>query len=258
MAFTVLISGANRGIGKGLLQRYLIQPHHVVIAANRDPSHPTSQSLNDLPKGEGSRLIIVKVDASSETDAAGAAEELQNSYGIDHLDLVIANAGMSTVWPTVVALAIADLQAHMAANAYGVVALYQATRPLLQKSTKEPKFIPIGSKAGCMKDQPPVPNSAYGPTKAVVNWLTVRIHAEDDWLTTVAVHPGLVDTDLGSSGIRWLIHESGYEFIKGFDLEKSMISVGQSCDGIVKVISESVRDKHGGKLVSYTGEIIDW
>ena len=151
MAFTVLISGANRGIGKGLLARYLIQPNHVVIAANRDPSHPTSQALDDLPKGEGSRLIVVKVDASREMDAPDAAEQLQNSHGIEHLDLVIANAGMSTVWPTAAALKIADLEAHMAANAYGVITLYQATRSLLKKSGKEPKFIPIGSKAGCMK-----------------------------------------------------------------------------------------------------------
>lgn len=151
MTFTVLISGANRGIGKGLLQRYLIQPNHVVIAANRDPSHPTSQSLNGLPKGEGSRLIVVKVDASSETDASEAVQQLQNSYGIDRLDLVIANAGMSNVWPTVAALRIADLQAHMEANAYGVITLYQATCSLLKKSNKGPKFIPIGSRAGCMK-----------------------------------------------------------------------------------------------------------
>jgi norsolorinic acid ketoreductase len=151
MAFTVLISGANRGIGKGLLQRYLIQPNHVVIAANRNPSHPTSQSLNDLPKGEGSRLIIVKVDVLSETDASDAVEELQNSHGIGHLDLVIANAGISTIWPTVANLKITDLQAHMAANAYGVITLYQATRSLLKQSNKEPKFMPIGSRAGCMK-----------------------------------------------------------------------------------------------------------
>jgi len=108
------------------------------------------------------------------------------------------------------------------------------------------------------RDQPPVPNSAYGPTKAVVNWLTARVHAEDDWLTTFAVHPGLVDTDLGSFGVHWLIHESGLEFIRGLNLDKSMIGVDQSCDGIVEVISGSARDKYGGRLVSYAGEIIDW
>lgn len=91
-----------------------------------------------------------------------------------------------------------------------------------------------------------------------MNWLTVRIHDEDNWLITVAVHPGLVDTDLGSTGIHWLNHESGLEFIRGFNLEKSMISVDMSCDGIVKVVSEAVREKQGGRLVSYNGEIIDW
>lgn len=33
----VLITGANRGLGKGLLKRYLALPNHTVIAANRDP-----------------------------------------------------------------------------------------------------------------------------------------------------------------------------------------------------------------------------
>ena len=60
----VLISGANRGIGKGLVQQYLEKPNHVVIAANRDPA--ASKPLNDLKTGSGSRLIIVKVNASVE------------------------------------------------------------------------------------------------------------------------------------------------------------------------------------------------
>ncbi|KAI1329075.1 hypothetical protein F5Y16DRAFT_367351 [Xylariaceae sp. FL0255] len=255
MTHTVLISGANRGIGRGLLQRYLVQPNHVVIAANRDPSHPTSQSLNDLPKAASSSLIIVKLEASNQTDAVNAMRELHSSYKIDHLDLVIANAGLSTVCPTVSGLQIADLQNHMVVNAYGVITLYQATRPLLMKSEKEPKFIPIGSKAGCMKNQPPIPNSAYGPTKAVINWLTVRIHAEEDWLTISAVHPGLVNTDLGNNSLRLL---SGSEIPQGLNLESRMINVDESCHGVMKVISNFRRDSHGGKLVAYSGEIVDW
>lgn len=92
----------------------------------------------------------------------------------------------------------------------------------------------------------------------MVNWLTVRIHGEDEWLTTVAIHPGLVDTNLGSTGIHWLNNESGLEFIKRLHLEKFMISVNESCDGIVKVVSELARNKQGGRLVSYAGEIVDW
>ncbi len=146
----ILITGANRGLGKGLLQRYLAQPNNIVIAGNRDPAHPTSQSLADLPKGEGSRLIVVKIDASAEQDASNAVKELQDSYKIDHLDIVIANAGVSYIWPSVADVKIADLHAHIEPNVYGVIRLYQATRPLLRKSTKTPMFLPMGSTAGCI------------------------------------------------------------------------------------------------------------
>ncbi|TGO34212.1 hypothetical protein BHYA_0207g00100 [Botrytis hyacinthi] len=65
----VLISGTNRGTGKGILELYLSKPSHTVIAANRDPNHPSSKALADLPTAEGSSLILVKVDATVSTDA---------------------------------------------------------------------------------------------------------------------------------------------------------------------------------------------
>lgn len=34
---TVLISGANRGLGKGLVERYLARENHTVVATVRDP-----------------------------------------------------------------------------------------------------------------------------------------------------------------------------------------------------------------------------
>lgn len=151
MASTIVfITGANRGLGLGLLQRYLAKPNHTVIAGNRNPDHPTSQALADLPKGEGSKLIVVKLDASVDQDAFTAVEVLQKEHGIVHLDIVIPNAGVSYAWPPVAELKLDDLRGHMAPNAYGVITLYQATRPLLQKSSREPIFSPIGSTAGCI------------------------------------------------------------------------------------------------------------
>jgi NAD(P)-dependent dehydrogenase (short-subunit alcohol dehydrogenase family) len=130
----VLISGANRGLGKGLLQLYLAKPNHIVIAANRNPEHATSKALADLPTGPGSRLIVVKTDASVELAPFEAVTSIA-AYDIDHLDLVIANAGVSYVWPKASDLKIADLQGHLTPNVFGVVWLYQATLPLLLKST---------------------------------------------------------------------------------------------------------------------------
>ncbi|KAI1081475.1 norsolorinic acid reductase-like protein [Whalleya microplaca] len=145
----VLISGANRGLGKGLLQRYLARPNYIVIAANRDPGHATSKALAELPTGAGSRLVVVKSDASVESDALEAVKQL-TAQGIDHLDIVIANAGVSYIWPKVSEIKIADLQGHITPNVYGVIWLFQATLPLLLKS-KSPKWITMGSTAGWLE-----------------------------------------------------------------------------------------------------------
>lgn len=145
----VLISGANRGLGKGLLELYLVKPNHIVIAANRDPAHASSKALADLPTGPDSKLIVVKTDASVEADPFEAVKELEKQ-GIDHLDLVIANAGVSTVYPFVKDLRIADLQANLVPNVFGVVWLYQATRPLLLKAEK-PKWVTMGSSSGWLE-----------------------------------------------------------------------------------------------------------
>jgi NAD(P)-dependent dehydrogenase (short-subunit alcohol dehydrogenase family) len=143
---TVLISGANRGLGKGLLERFLAKPDHIVIAANRDLSHATSQDLSNLPVGHGSRLIVVKVDASSESDASAAVKELA-VHGVEKIDIVVANAGVSYIWPKVSDLKIEDLQGHLVPNVFGVVRLYQATLPLLLKSDN-PRWVTMGSTAG--------------------------------------------------------------------------------------------------------------
>lgn len=148
----ILISGANRGLGKGLLERYLARPNHIIIAANRDPKHSTSVALGDLAKGEGSKLVVVKVDSLIEEDAFDAVKELQTTHGIQYLDMVIANAGISAVWPTVVDVKLQDLANHMAINVYGLISLFQATKVLLKKSPSgKPIFAPMGSTAGLLR-----------------------------------------------------------------------------------------------------------
>ncbi|KFA80352.1 hypothetical protein S40288_08440 [Stachybotrys chartarum IBT 40288] len=243
MSNIVFISGANRGLGLGLLQRYLALDDHTVIAGNRNPEHSSSKTLSQLPKGKGSKLIVVKLDAAVDQDAANAVTELQHKHAIDHLDVVIANAGVSYAWPTVADAKLDDVRAHLAPNVLGVIALYQATRLLLQNSSKEPIFAPISSSAGCIANQPPIPNACYGPTKAALNWYIVRINSEDAWLNAFSIDPGLVQTDLGLAGARHF----------GF-ADSACITVDVSCDGMVKVLGDSAKEKNGGRMIGYDGE----
>lgn len=149
MSTVVIISGANRGLGKGLLERYLQLPDHTVIAANRNPDHPTSKELFDLPKAENSKLIVVKVDATIWQDAFEAVKSLE-AQGVDHIDIAIANAGVAYAYPSVATITQDELAGHIGPNVYGLTAFYQATRPLLRKSKKEPIFAPMGTTAGSL------------------------------------------------------------------------------------------------------------
>lgn len=246
---TVLISGANRGLGKELLARYLARPNHIAIAANRDPENATSKALAKLPKGQGSRLIIVKLDASIEADSARAVRQLI-SQGIGHLDIVIANAGVSYAWPKVSDVKTEDLQGHLIPDLFGVIWLYQATFPLLKKSM-DPKWITIGSVAGKLEDQPVVPNTAYATSKVAAHWVTKRINQEEDWITAFVIHPGWVDTDMGQAVKLGL-------GLAGKNVKLPIITVDESCDGMVHLIDLATRESHGGKFWGYDGTRESW
>jgi len=180
------------GIGKGFVEKYLLRPNTTVVATVRNTSAQDCKSLNHLPKAEGSKLVVVKVESISDTDASEAVHSLA-SYDITKLDIVIANAGIFKLkaFQKVAEMQTADLMEHFNVNAAGVVRLFQATWPLLQKSDK-PKFMVISSGAATIARMEFVPYtlSSYGASKAAINFLTRRIHFENEKLIAFAVHPG--------------------------------------------------------------------
>ncbi|KAH6628934.1 hypothetical protein F5144DRAFT_329224 [Chaetomium tenue] len=239
---TILVTGANRGLGLGLIKKYLAVPNHIVIAANRDPSHPTSQALADLPKGDGSKLIVVKYDAGVEGAAFDALEQARGQ-GVTHLDVVVANAGIAKLYPLVKDAKRSDLLEHYHVNVLGPVELYQATRDLLEKSSGKPVFAILGSGAGALGRQPPVPNAAYGPSKAAVTWYGVRLNAEDEWLNTFVIDPGWVQTDMGNAAANL------------WGIPAAPTTEEDSVNGIFNLVTTGTKEKYGGKVVLYTGEV---
>ncbi|KAI1326925.1 hypothetical protein F5Y16DRAFT_399848 [Xylariaceae sp. FL0255] len=241
----VFITGANRGLGFGLAKRYLSLPNHTVIAPIRRPEHESFKALSDLPKASGTNLIVpsAKYDAIVEQDTFNVVQELEKKHSIGHLDIVIANAGGGLVYPLVREVKRSDIEEHMALNVYSVVSLYQATRDLLQKSTNSPKFVIMGSSAGSLTRQPPVPNAAYGASKCTLPWYALRICAEDEWLNSFVLDPGFVQTDGGNSAAQT------------FGMQEAPLGVDKSVDGLFNVVTEATKEKYGGKLVLYTGEV---
>ena len=163
-----------------------------MVAAVRNPAGKDAQDLKTLSKGEGSQLLLVKIESTSETDAVAAVRSVQ-SQGVSHLDVVIANAGIfkTEAFREVARMKTSDLLEHVDVNVNGPVRLFQATLPLL-KAAKQPKFIVISSAVSTITNAEYIPYTvtSYGASKAALNFLLRRIHIENPNLVAVAFHPG--------------------------------------------------------------------
>jgi norsolorinic acid ketoreductase len=164
-----------------------------VIAGIRDP-RASSKALNALLLGAGTKLIIVKIDSNSETDAKTAIKTLQFEHRIERIDAVIANAGLGHTWDKVLSTSPQSVREYTEVNTIGPLVLFQATYPLLVAAS-QPKFIIMAtgvSSFGLMENFP-IPSAAYGASKAGANYITRKIHFEHTNVTSVCLYPGYVN-----------------------------------------------------------------
>jgi norsolorinic acid ketoreductase len=243
---TYLITGVTRGIGLGLLKVYLSRPNHTIIAGIRDPGTGSS-AINGLPKAAGTKLIIVKIDSTSEKDAFTAVSSLQAEHNIASIDAVIANAGLGTDWSPVLQTTPKALREHYEVNTIGPLTLFQATWPLLEKS-KSPKYVLMASglSSFTLAEHIPIPCAGYAASKAAITFLARKIHFEHKSLTSIILYPGWVQTELGD-GIARAAGAVGAE-----------ITIDQSVAGIVKQVDEATREKTSGKFINEKGEGVPW
>ncbi|KAK0732049.1 hypothetical protein B0H67DRAFT_631846 [Lasiosphaeris hirsuta] len=248
----VFITGAGRGIGKTLVQTYLLRPDHIVIGSVRDRASPNAQELQDLPTATGTRLLLVNIESSSPTDATNAVKDLR-AAGIGHVDVVIANAGGSGSRGAAVPLQLVDPKAVaecFGINTLGPLLLFQAIRPLLQKSSKSPTWVAITSAVGSIGNMEAFGSHvapAYGISKVGLNWVTQAAHSGNKWLIAFVVHPGLVQT------------EGGNRAAKAIGLEKAPHTQQQSADAIIHLVDAGSRENSSGKFYNaIDGTEIPW
>ena len=112
---TVLVTGANRGLGQALVEEALRRGAKRVYAASRQPStHPDE------------RVTAVVLDVTNATQIQAAAE------GVESLDILINNAGVSV--PDDLSDR-AALERHLAVNLFGTWAVTEAFLPALTRSS---------------------------------------------------------------------------------------------------------------------------
>ncbi len=242
---TYLITGANRGIGKGLLEIFLARPQTTVIAAVRNIEKSTS-ALQTVVKGKDSKLIIVKIDSNSDTDPAAAVAELESKHGISKVDVLVANAGLFSIVAPTLQTPAKEVRAQFEVNTVAPLLLIQAFFPLLEKSD-EPKFFVISSPIGSMGEMEsyPLPFFGYGLTKAAVNYMVLKLHFENPKLTSMVFNPGWVQTEMGNGTATTL------------GMPGAPTSLNESVDSLVALFDGANREK-SGTFTGGKGETVMW
>jgi len=112
---------------------------------------------------------------------------------IDHINVVIANAGTLGVRESILETRSENLFECLQVNALAPLRLLQATWPLLKRA-KTPKFVFIGSVAGSVSGIDETgrwSNAVYGASKAAGHYLVRKAGKElEGQLAVCVIHPG--------------------------------------------------------------------
>ncbi|CAJ2508339.1 Uu.00g133650.m01.CDS01 [Anthostomella pinea] len=246
----ILITGVSQGIGLRMAEICLERPNHVVIGSIRDDSTPAVKELQQKTPAEGSRLLLVHIESTAPGDPKTAAAAVAAS-GIDHVDIIIANAGASPmpVLP-IETVPNEDLVWAFQTNAAGPLGLFQAFRHLLQKS-KSPKWASITSTGGSISLVGPMKSyivTAYGMSKAAQNYMTQALaHSQQEWLTVLDIHPGHSRTGPGN----WVARQIG--------MEQAPLTIDESANAVLETVLKTTREAALGKIIyAIDGSVMPW
>lgn len=229
---TVLITGANRGIGLHLAEQYAKRGDSV-IACCRAPGQ--ASELAALAASNSN----VRVEGVEVGDGASVAA-LKASIGDMPLDLVINNAGMAGPAPDAQNAANMDFDGWAETfniNTMAPLRVLQALRSNLAAGSS-PKAVTITSQMGALSLDMPV-MYAYCSSKAAVNKI-MKMYAADaasDKIAVQLIHPGWVKTDMGG--------------------DAAAIEPADSAAGIIKVIDD-LSMENTASFMQWNGESHAW
>lgn len=231
----ILITGANRGLGLEFVKQYLALGPKNIIATTRSES----DALNQL-KATNSNLHILKFESVDYGKLDSFVESVKAIVGADGLDLLINNAGiflhdsLSTLQPE-------TIMKNIENNAVAPLMLTKHFLPVLRETAKSRRtvVVQLTSGLGSIAGNTTGGEYAYRASKAAMNMLSKSLanDVKGDNIIVILMHPGWVQTDLGSMA--------------------APITPPTSVSGMVKVIAKASIEKTS-QFVNYLGDDLPW
>jgi len=230
---TVLITGANRGIGLEFCRQYAAQGWRV-LACSRYPEK--SDELNKLASLNPGLIKVHALDVADHVEIDRLAQDLAG----EPIDMLINNAG---IYPDSDKSGFGHTDYAEWIQAFRI----NTMAPLKMAETfaahlargRQKTIVTITSKMGSIADNSGGGSYLYRSSKAALNMVVKSLAIDLKPLGIIAVvfHPGWVKTDMGGPN--------------------AMISPEQSVSGIRQVISGLV-PADSGKFFGYDGQAIPW
>lgn len=222
---TVLITGANRGIGLELTRQYLDAGWHV-IATCRNPA--AALDLKQLAGRAPAQVSIEPLDVRDENEVSSLARKLSGTS----VDLLINNAGVRRMDAfTFGEIDTGAFRETMDINVLGPLKVAESFVPHLETGG-DPLLVMMSSNLGSIEKNREGGDYGYRASKAALNAVmrSLAVDLADRGIAVIALHPGWVKTDMGG--------------------RKAPLSVEESVRGIRAVL--------GGLSLRDTGRFLRW
>ncbi|MFW1944407.1 SDR family oxidoreductase [Acinetobacter guillouiae] len=242
---TIIITGANTGIGLATAETFIKDGHHVIIACrNPEKAKTAQQHLESFGTGQ---VDVIHLDLNSLEQINQAANEIIAKY--EKIDVLVNNAGMMT--PDLEATA-DGFEKQFGVNYLGPFLWTLKLLPLVQKA-QQGRVIHLASMMHLLgRIQPENFNAdqvkkynavlSYGNSK-LANLLFSNILAKQlqgSHVTSNALHPGGVDSEIYRELPKWQ-----YAIIK-----LGLIPPSKPAELIKKIAFDPSWEKRNGDYVS--------
>ena len=228
---SVVITGANRGIGLELTDQYLADGWQV-HACCRQPQ--SANSLDDLASNPA--LAIHKLDVRDTQSISMLSHALADTP----IDLLINNAGISTdrQRQDFGAIDYEDWSHVLDVNTLGPYRVSIALTNQVANSERR-QMVNISSALGSIERYTTGGHYIYRSSKAALNMVTVNLAHDlrSRGITVLSVHPGWVRTDMGGSN--------------------ADISTQTSAAGLRRLIGNTTIED-SGRFFSWDGSALPW
>lgn len=180
-----LVTGANRGIGKGFVQALLERGARRVYATARDP-----RSLQATLAMDPSRVVACELDVTDSAEIEAVARIA------DDLTLLVNNGGIAAMSGFLNASTLAGAREEMEVNFWGQLAMVRAFAPVL-KTNGGGGIIQILS-IGAMFCYPPA--GSYSASKFAANAMCqgLRVELMPQRTQLMSVFSGAIESDMSA------------------------------------------------------------